>query len=449
MFHISKLNLIIAVFVGLLTFCGCSSGSDKKKHVLSPMVNDPSTRGQTITVETDLPPFKESKTPLYSVNYPRKKRQSGRIVQTIPIDSVMCPEYELISLETTENCLLGNVTNLQTDDSLIFVWERHHQNLFVFNKEGKYLNRIGERGNSEKEYIDIKWFTLIKENKEVCILDWDSKKLKYYDYKGKFLRAEPVYCYIEAIEFYKDRRVLHTLHYEQPNYPELDRFKLTVTDGNGVPVAGALHNPGFPSWSIKSVIFTRFHERSLKSYPDGVFFSDILSPDTIWQITGEEVRPFCCVDLGPGNVFTTPTEYRQMTDELYHKKASSVCFVQEYYECSKHYVHLPIDDASVIIDRRTGRFRAGELSRNGREYTRNLCQYMMNYVDPRVDFTYEWETDRFAKVLTADHLVHIRKMMTSDEEGRFIYNRWPESDRKLLESITLEDNPVLLIVKMK
>ncbi len=51
---------------------------------------------------------------------------------------------EMIKLETTPECLIKGFKKLEMNDSLVFFLDFDH--LFVFNREGKFLRRIGEKG---------------------------------------------------------------------------------------------------------------------------------------------------------------------------------------------------------------------------------------------------------------------------------------------------------------
>ena len=49
----------------------------------------------------------------------------------------------------------------------------------------------------------------------------------------------------------------------------------------------------------------------------------------------------------------------------------------------------------------------------------------------------------------AAELVRRMKMITSDEQLNEVYQTWPKDERDLLEHLTQEDNPVLVVATLK
>lgn len=70
-------------------------------------------------------------------------------------DKIILSDYfksaQVIPLETSVDCLLGEIKKVDVDDGLIFVLDNKRQGVYCFTKEGKYLYRIGSLGNGPKE----------------------------------------------------------------------------------------------------------------------------------------------------------------------------------------------------------------------------------------------------------------------------------------------------------
>ena len=109
---------------------------------------------------------------------------------------VYCSDFfsslEIIPLETNKNILVGGDPFILANDSLIFVCSTIAQNILpplrnvlVFNRSGKFLNQIGEIGGGPGEYFGISSFFLNHENSTVFIED--GLNIFEYEFNGKFI----------------------------------------------------------------------------------------------------------------------------------------------------------------------------------------------------------------------------------------------------------------------
>lgn len=121
-------------------------------------------------------------------------------------DKIQLSDYfksaQVIPLETTADCLIGEIQKVDVDDDLLFVFDNSKKGVYCFSKEGKFLHRIGNLGNGPKELPDIKCFTLDKKKKIIYLHSRIVRKLVAYRYNGEFIEEEPCgYCAYEIEEF--------------------------------------------------------------------------------------------------------------------------------------------------------------------------------------------------------------------------------------------------------
>jgi len=94
---------------------------------------------------------------------------------------------EMISLETTDDCLVGIKPELLSDAQHFFIREQQQQVVLRFDRSGKFLNRIGQRGGGPHEFQDgILDFDIDPFAKTVEILAPEGQLLRY-DYDGQFI----------------------------------------------------------------------------------------------------------------------------------------------------------------------------------------------------------------------------------------------------------------------
>lgn len=97
---------------------------------------------------------------------------------------------EIIKLETSLSCLITNIKQVEINDSHIFVLDSN--NLYSFTHDGKFIAKIGNKGEGPSEYIGLSTFYVNDIKKQVTIIDDFKNLLLSYDYDGKFLSSTPV-----------------------------------------------------------------------------------------------------------------------------------------------------------------------------------------------------------------------------------------------------------------
>lgn len=98
---------------------------------------------------------------------------------------------EMIVLETSEECLIGNVNKITVLDDLILVMDSERsESVFVFDREGRFKHKIGERGMGPGEYINLWDATIDRENMEIYIFDNSNNRMNRYDLNsGRFINS--------------------------------------------------------------------------------------------------------------------------------------------------------------------------------------------------------------------------------------------------------------------
>lgn len=68
----------------------------------------------------------------------------------------------LIPLETKDESLLNGISRIVFHCDSIFILDKKQATIFLFNEEGKYLNKLSQQGNGPTEYYDLEDFTFNK-----------------------------------------------------------------------------------------------------------------------------------------------------------------------------------------------------------------------------------------------------------------------------------------------
>jgi len=73
----------------------------------------------------------------------------------------------IIQLETSKESLINSIDKILFNKDTIFVMDKKQGCIFLFNSNGKYINKLSQQGNGPEEYFDLTDFTL--NNKSKCI----------------------------------------------------------------------------------------------------------------------------------------------------------------------------------------------------------------------------------------------------------------------------------------
>ena len=90
---------------------------------------------------------------------------------------------KFIPLETNTNCLITDIIKIILTDK-IYIQDRNSK-IFIFNIDGKFINKIDSKGYGPTEYTSISDFTV--NDSIISIIDTNEKRLMKYDLKGEFV----------------------------------------------------------------------------------------------------------------------------------------------------------------------------------------------------------------------------------------------------------------------
>jgi hypothetical protein len=103
--------------------------------------------------------------------------------------SMLFKSIKIIALETNKSCLIGNISKMEVIDQNILIMDSSSANsLYVFDKDGRFIRKLGGVGQGPGEYVNIIDFTLDRDNKTVYILD--SRRIIIYEIAtGKYIKT--------------------------------------------------------------------------------------------------------------------------------------------------------------------------------------------------------------------------------------------------------------------
>lgn len=109
------------------------------------------------------------------------------INKDIPISQI-AKDIKYIPLQTKEECLLSDELQISLIDNFIFVGDQQSMTFYRFDINGRFLNKIGSKGNGPGEYPYGMYFYVDDKSKEFYVISTRTSALFVYNYEGNFLK---------------------------------------------------------------------------------------------------------------------------------------------------------------------------------------------------------------------------------------------------------------------
>ena len=108
-------------------------------------------------------------------------------VSTVPslLLSESAEKLEIVSLEMTDQSMLGEIRRIQVTEHDIWIHDFNKFYIYRFSRTGKFLNRIGSIGQAPGEYVNFSTFLVDEYKKEVYIIS-NNNGILVYNFKGEF-----------------------------------------------------------------------------------------------------------------------------------------------------------------------------------------------------------------------------------------------------------------------
>ena len=219
---------------------------------------------------------------------------------------VYCSDYfsslEIIPLETNKNCLVVMDPAILVNDSLIFVTSivslsrsPFPRNVLVFNHSGKFLNQIGAIGRGPGEYTTFAEF-FINEKKSTAYIA-DVRNILEYDFDGKFIGSFPKPIADDGLALTNFSSVENNLFIGAIPYSRGHRNKFCLFDRNGDIVKCFPSHYFFDSGpQIRTLWVLFIAEMSFKMGED-LYLMDCIN-DTLYLLKNLHLQPTYVFDFG-------------------------------------------------------------------------------------------------------------------------------------------------------
>lgn len=347
---------------------------------------------------------------------------------------------QYIPLESKgEKSLLSDIDQIFFCDTNIFISDRDQKVILRFNKNGKFLNRIGKIGKGPGEYAKNEYIGLNREKKNILV--WDNPQTRFitYSFNGDFIKQEKINEYL-IFNIYPKGNLIYTLRcfpvmIQHNNYP------INIYN-NQLKLQKSLINRSYESENLtKCEARNKYLYRSLGfyNYKDSLSYWDY-NYDTIYRITYEEAIPRYVItqkDDLPHNV-----NYSTQPIGKYN-------FYLDFFETEKYFFFSKSFSTEGDVESTILYNKDSKECFNLRFDYKSINSGFINDIDGGWPFKPEFYTDTDA--IGCYFFPYELKKLLKTEQFKNIKVKYPQKRRELIEMIeesNIRQNPILMLVKL-
>lgn len=256
------------------------------------------------------------------------KNLSG--METIPITdfetyngrfSEFAEAVVMIPLEFTDESILGEIKKVVLSEDFIFVMERFNSaGIYTFDRSGKFLYRIGSRGQGPEECADVDDFSINEKDRLIYIFDGVRKKVFVFSFDNEFIKTIPMDYSATNME-YQDG--LFYLYREDARYG-VPLYSLVIKDINGDLVEKYYPMSDLP----------KSHDCVFCKRENDILFAQDMN-DSVFVLSGEKLSPVYYIDykdrsMAPEDRMDIKHDVRRSIDVLLEKR--TIAGIQGVFE---------------------------------------------------------------------------------------------------------------------
>lgn len=340
-------------------------------------------------------------------------------------------DIKYIPLETTDESLIGVINKYYYTDSLIILVDSQ-QKIFFFNTNGRFLHSFYHLGSSPYEYQLLKNFTVDPCKKELYINDAYAYRFIVYDYEGNYIREfkynkEKLFNYIynynqEYILAYNVGIGGQNGRFLSEEYPYLLISKkdgtiktMDIQIQNGFSNNIVIYNPKNGSFHGQGLPISH-----LTNSNDRIIISDY-AKDTIYSVGNSEITPIAVRK----NIHVNPHEYHLSAVGFNCNRYLSLDYIRIATSSENERDFNIKGSNSLLCDKHTGEI------------------FSYKFANPDFGDIYsdwnKWFYETNENVVICEYPMDLL-MKNKKLKGEL---------KKIRESRSFEDNPVLVVAKFK
>jgi hypothetical protein len=337
-------------------------------------------------------------------------------------DDLKFKSIALVSLETSPDVLIGDypqlMINSEKDD--IYISNVTKGEIFRFNNQGKFMNKIGKLGGGPKEFSSFDDICAHGDIVDVLCYMGDKVKIVGYKNDGAFLYSKPINLVAYSFEWMSPGYIFET------SYSKLYPSRVYTTDVSGKKTGSFLPNTTGFAMALVDNNFSRIGSKVFchEGYCNEVYIAENHEFSPAYKLKFDSFKV-------PNEYFkSNPIQAYQLLQKrayasiLNYFESSSYSFFNIRLKPESRTLNKDLIDYLFVLDKGTNKL----MKRSFKMQSEDLFKHMVY-------------------ATTKDEIVFLiyPYMIFSDKDA---FNSLPLKNPEILEKLEIDSNPVLAVCKL-
>jgi hypothetical protein len=211
----------------------------------------------------------------------------------VPLSEV-ADSIQYIALETSEECFFSSARKIVLTPDFIFIHD--FDGLFKFDRKGKFICKIGSKGNGPGEYKNIRTFTADPDKELLFVIFHWKHMIAIYNFDGEYIKSIKFSPYAEQIELFNNECLALSGPCSGAKNHKFNLYLLNYSTGKIIKKYDDYYNiKGRHSIKLGTLV----------SFNNGLYFNDHLC-DTLFRVNDEMKQiPYCIFEHSKFKVLDT------------------------------------------------------------------------------------------------------------------------------------------------
>ena len=350
---------------------------------------------------------------------------------------------QYVQLESQKKSCIGTIDKLElTENNDIIVFDRSNCNIVRFNSDGKYLNNIGSRGHSSKEYINPELMAYDIYNKKIIVYDGAKKSLLFFNLNGSYEKSITLHKFIDDFNVVDGTALAIFANHRDALEDDEIAYNMEIINHDGKILSQ------YDKYAADETEFRPSPNNTFCRRKDVLYFHKYYFP-TIYSVKNDIVKPLFYIDFQSKQI---PKEWFacKNSDEFEHKIFSEKekAYLSLFYESSKKYIIRATlgtgDIVNVFVDKKDlQKQKYGQIWMN--DIKGIVVSSKQFFIDDKMyGIIYPEFIQNYSKVIKDPNTLEFFKT-------NYLKNEYEISDRdtNILKKILATNNPVIQICTLK
>jgi len=349
--------------------------------------------------------------------------------------SEIASDVEYVKLEFTKNSLIKSINQIYITDDYVFVLSLGV--VLQFDRSGQFIRQVGTIGRGPQEYIQCLYFSVDEMNNRILIRSLGINKLLCYSFNGEYQKSISTIGYISQFSILSTGEIVCSAQSDPELWLSPDNFIVLSIDDKG--------DTKFlkKSWFYRNFKSTWFSGHNFYSRNDSVYIKEFYR-DTIYLYKDHCLIPHYILlwdKFKEPNIYSFTAFGKQ---EILDNSAKTFQLRQMLETSNYFYMYYQYQNKNYLgrFNNKTGEIDFSE-EKNRQGCLKNDFDGGMS-VNPKFDGgNNKW----IAELSAGDILQTLTKDFFAISKAKYPGKK--EKLKLLVENVTENDNPIIMIISFK